>query len=363
MPSREEMLTGAAQIDFVPWWRRALILSAVLVVISIGALAVNGLNFGIDFEGGIAWEVKAVGVSTADARAAVADLGLEDAKIQQVGEDVIRVQAGEQLRDREREVATALAELAEVDVSEVSINTVGPSWGEEITRAALRALLFFFAAILVYLSWRLEWRMAVTALIAVAHDILVSAGIYAVFGFEVAPATVIAFLTILGYSIYDTIVVFDKVQENQAKLSLSSRMTYTQLMNRSMNQVLWRSINTTVSSMIPVLCLLIIGSFVLGVTTLRDFAVALAVGLAAGAYSSVFVAAPVLTFFKEREPRNRAIRERLESGRATPLERVATPDAVGADRPVTSATAGHSSATAARLSSNHPPRPRKKKKR
>lgn len=329
----ERRLTGEKSIDFLKLWKKGLLLSAVLVIASVASLAVSGLNYGIDFEGGIAWEVKAPGVSVDETRDALEPLGLGEVKIQTVGEDVIRVQAGTDAADQEAEVADTLAELAGTERTEVSIAEVGPSWGDEITAAAVRALVWFFLVILGYLSLRLEWRMAVGALVAVTHDILISAGVYSIFQFEVTPATVISFLTILGYSIYDTIVVFDKVQENAAKPSLTARMTYPEMMNLSMNQVLLRSINTTVSSLIPVLCVLIIGSGVLGVTTLRDFSLALAVGLTAGAYSSIFVAAPVVAWLKARDPNTRQ-----RTGTRTSTARRTPSTSTAASRSTTSST-------------------------
>ena len=298
-------------IDFVTWWKRTLVLSAVLMVISIGSLATRGLNLGIDFEGGVSWEVPAPGVSVSETRDALGSVGEANAKIQIVGGDTVRVQSGEATTEHQAEVRQTLADLAGTDVSEVSVSTVGASWGSDITRSAIRALVLFFLAILVYLTIRLEWRMAVAAIIAVVHDVLISVGVYSVFQFEVTPGTVIAFLTILGYSIYDTIVVDDKIKENERLVGLSGRMTYTQMVSVSMNQVLWRSLNTTITSLLPVISLLVVGSFIMGAVTLQEFAIALFVGLTVGAYSSLFVAAPVLVWFKEREPRNRTTRERL----------------------------------------------------
>ncbi len=197
--------------------------------------------------------------------------------------------------------------------TEVSVSTVGASWGSDITEASVRALVLFFAAILLYLTIRLEWRMAVAAIVAVAHDVIISVGVYSIFQFEVTPGTVIAFLTILGYSIYDTIVVDDKIKENERFVGLTGRMTYAQMVNRSMNQVLLRSINTTVVALLPVISLLVVGSWILGAVTLQEFSLALLVGLTAGAYSSIYVAAPILVWLKEKEPKNRSVRERLEA--------------------------------------------------
>ena len=282
-------------------------------MLSIGSLFARGLNLGIDFEGGVSWEVPAPGVSVEDARTVLAGVGLADAKIQIVGSDTLRVQGPNESDERTREVTVTLSETAGVPTTEVSVSTVGASWGSDITEASVRALVLFFAAILLYLTIRLEWRMAVAAIVAVAHDVIISVGVYSIFQFEVTPGTVIAFLTILGYSIYDTIVVDDKIKENERFVGLTGRMTYGQMVNRSMNQVLLRSINTTVVALLPVFSLLIVGSWILGAVTLQEFSLALLVGLTAGAYSSIYVAAPILVWLKEKEPKNRSVRERLEA--------------------------------------------------
>lgn len=315
MSLARDLYEGETHIDFPKVWRRGLALSALMVVVSIGALFAEGLNLGIDFEGGTVWEVPITNDSgVADARDALSPLGQANAKIQLVDGDTLSVAAGVEAVEKTDEITTVLAEVTGSDTDSINVSAVGPSWGDEITKAARKALIVFFAFIALYITIQLEWKMAVGALAAVAHDIVVSVGFYAVFRFEVTPATVIAFLTILGYSLYDTIVVFDKVQENTARISTSGKMTYTDLVDLSMNQVLTRSMNTTFTTIVPVLSMLVIGSAVLGAVTLRDFALALFIGLLTGAYSSVFIAAPALVFVKEREPRNRALRERLERG-------------------------------------------------
>lgn len=349
---------GETQIDFLKWWRRGLILSAVLVLVSVLSLFVRGLDLGIDFEGGVSYEVAAPGVSTEEARSALDAVGEGSAKIQIVGTDTLRVQGPESTPEQTIEVRRTLAQLADTDASNVSVSSVGASWGGDITRSAIRALVFFFIAILIYLTIRLELRMALAAILAVVHDVLISVGVYSVFQFEVTPATVIAFLTILGYSIYDTIVVDDKIKENEGQVGLGGQMTYAQMTSMSMNQVLLRSINTTVVSLLPVLALLIVGAEIMGAVTLEEFAVALTVGLGVGAYSSIFVAAPVLVFLKERQPRFRSIRERLQS-QGVSTDRAAVPAATVAEGATDDGTA-----TAPRTATGViPPRPRKKTRR
>jgi preprotein translocase subunit SecF len=207
-------------------------------------------------------------------------------------------------------VTQVLAKYANANVNDVSVSTVGPTWGSDVSRKALQALVIFFILLAVYLSVRFEWKMAASAIIAVIHDIIFTVGVYALFRFEVSPATVTAFLTILGFSLYDTVVVFDKVKENETTLNAVGRSTYGDMVNRSLNQVLMRSLSTTFVALLPVASLLIIGSLIMGATTLEDFALALLVGLFIGSYSSIFVAAPILAWWKEREPQYRALRER-----------------------------------------------------
>ncbi len=301
-----EIFAGRSAIDFQPKWRRTLMVSAFLLVGSVVLLLTRGLNLSIDFEGGGVWEVPVDGsVSVADARDAVPSL--TDARIQIVGTgsgDILRVQAGTDAVDDSAGIAADLAELAGVTSDDVSTSTIGPTWGDRITESALWALGWFFVAVALYLAWRLEWRMAVGALAAVVHDLFITAGVYSLFGFEVSPATVIALLTILGYSLYDTVVVFDKVLENQ-RGPVGQKLDDMDLVNQSMNQVLMRSINTTITTVLPVLSMLIIGGVLLGGASIRDFALALFVGLILGTYSSIFVAAPILVWLRALRPEAR----------------------------------------------------------
>jgi preprotein translocase subunit SecF len=318
---RHRLYHGETSFDFVGrrWWWFGV--SAAVIAIGIISLLTQGLNYGIDFKGGNAWEVKAPGVSVARARDALRPLGLAEAKIQIAGSDTLRVEAKHRSADDQRKISEKLASLAKVDPGQVSVNDVGPSWGKAVTKKARTALIVFFVLITIYISLRFEWKMALAAIAAVVHDILVTVGIYSLSRFEVTPATVVAFLTILGYSLYDTVVVFDKVQENTKGMAASGRMTYSQTVNLSMNQVLMRSINTSLVAIMPILSVLVIGSGVLGATALKDFGLALLVGLLTGAYSSIFVASPILAMVKEREPRYANIRHKVLSkgGAGAPL--------------------------------------------
>jgi preprotein translocase subunit SecF len=374
---------GETAFDFVGNTKRWLLISGIVIAIGVVSLLTRGLNFGIDFRGGTAWEVPASHPSVSAARDALRPLGLADAKIQVLGTNVLRVQADpqsgsvENRKAQQEKVSEALAKAGHVDVSRVSVNEVGPSWGSEITGKALRALIAFLIVITIYISFRFEPKMAIAALAALAHDILITVGIYSLSGFEVTPATVVAFLTILGYSLYDTIVVFDKVEENTRGLAASGRMTYGDVVNLSMNQVLMRSLNTSLVAIMPIFSILFVGAYLLGATTLEDFGLALMIGLLTGAYSSIFIASPLLAVLKEREPRYAAIRQRLESrpgsavGPLTPAAAAAaaggvTPGAVAVDGDAEPARPAKSNAarnTAGRPRPGVAPRPRKKGKR
>ena len=384
---------GEHFFDFPKMWRKALVASALLVVISIAALLGRGLNLGIEFEGGTSWEVTASGLTVAEVRDELSGTGAESGKIQTLGTDAIRVRADLDTAQDVEEVTARLAALAGVEVTDVSVTTVGPSWGDQITSKARNALLWFFVIVAGYIALRLEWKMAVGALVAVAHDILISVGVYAVFQFEVTPATVIAFLTIMGYSLYDTIVVYDKVRDVGGRLTVTGRYTYSEMMNQSLNQVLMRSINTSITSVLPVLSMLVIGSLFLGALTLREFAIALLIGILVGTYSSIFVAASVVAYMKEREAENRALATKIE-GRTgetgtrrisdedvalagIPVARERAPGRSGSDRSSSNSggrgssrsargQAAQRSAAAKRTPTSarpgQPPKPRKKKK-
>jgi preprotein translocase subunit SecF len=293
-------------------WRWAIVSGALLLAGLIG-FAVNGLNLGIDFTGGTSWQfttVSSKSPSTGDIRALVAPLGAIDAKVVIVGSNGVRVQSQDLTQQQQDKVTAALAKYGGIKAAEVSVSDVGPTWGGQVSGKALQALVIFLVVITLYLSLRFEFKMAVSSLTAVVHDIAITIGVYAITGFEVTPATVIAFLTILGFSLYDTVVVFDKIKENTPQLATVKGLTYTEMANRSLNQVLMRSLNTSFVALLPVASLLVVGVWIYGALALRDFGLALFVGLLTGAYSSIFVATPVLAWWKEREPRYRALEER-----------------------------------------------------
>jgi preprotein translocase subunit SecF len=359
---------GETAFDFVGRRRRWFLLSAVIIVIGLGSLLFRGLNFGIDFKGGTVWEVPS-SASVAHVRDVLGAVSpdLRQAKIEiltdrQSGAHSVRVQAEASATKDKTKVAAvtaALAKMANRSPNDVTLNDVGASWGNDITAKAERALVLFMVAVFVYITFRFERKMAIAAMAALVHDILITAGIYSLSGFQVTPATVIAFLTILGYSLYDTIVVFDKIEENTKGLASTGRMTYTDTVNLSMNQVLMRSLNTSLVAIMPILSILVIGSVVLGASALQDFGLALFIGLLTGAYSSIFIASPLLAMLKEREPRYSLIRQRLSTKGAAgtaPLTPAAAaaglllPAAAGGSKPArsTAKAGGSPAATPAR---------------
>lgn len=411
---------GETRANIIGRWKVWFALSAVVVLAGTIALIGNGLNLGLDFTGGTAWEVPAGKAKVADVQEAMGRLGYDDTQVQLLtqskgGKSVstLRVEAAatatpasattealdatlssltsvakkvpsdgrsaiegvhdqltgvdgpfrtavpdelkalqdqvatlakalptstdkvalakssaaamrtkvdslEELEQAERNrlgqaVSAELAKLTGSSIKEVTVDNVGPSWGKQISEKARTALIVFLIAILLYITLRFEFRMALATIVALLHDLLVVVGIYALLQFPVTPATVIAVLTILGFSIYDGIVVFDRVDENTKLLGKKSKMTYSDMANLSMNQVLMRSLNTSITALLPILSVLVIGAFVLGATTLEEFGLALFLGLLSGAYSSIFIATPLLALLKEREPRYRELRARLES--------------------------------------------------
>src|SRR3954471_24842125 len=318
---------GETNLDFIGRTKVWFILSAIFLLIGFGSLLTKGLNLGIDFEGGAVFEVPSQTFSVNQARDVVTAHGIGDPKVQELVSQTdrrIRVQTETLPTGKAEEVQKALADAAHIGVGEIHRDEVGPSWGQEISNKARNALIVFLIVITLYISLRFEFKMAIPTLIALVHDVLMTIGIYSLSGLEVTPATVVALLTILGYSIYDGIVVFDKVHENTRLVSATNRVSYGDMVNLSLNQTLMRSLNTSITALIPITSLLLIGSLVLGATTLEEFGLALLIGLASGAYSSIFIASPLLVIYKEREPRYRDIRRRMESrATAKPLAREA----------------------------------------
>jgi SecD/SecF fusion protein len=297
-------------IDFMGNRRWMFLASGIVLVVAIASLALRGLNLGIEFKGGTVMTFSNVKSATiSDVRAAAAAASVTDAQVQTTPGGFIVRSVETSTTDAETQ-ATSIAAALKVSSTDTQVSTIGPEWGANITNAAMIALTVSIMAILLYVSVRFEYKMAVTGVIALAHDVIITLGLYALIGRELTPNTVAALLTIMGYSLYDTIVVFHRIRENTQNLTKKSFMA---MANDSLNQVLARWINTGLSSLIPVVCLLTFGG-----STLKDFAFALTIGLVSGAYSSVAVASPLYAMWKSREPRFQALAKKYAatSGRA-----------------------------------------------
>jgi preprotein translocase subunit SecF len=365
---------GENDVDFPTWGRRLLVVSFVLMAVSVVSLVVNGLSLSLEFEGGSTWAVPSKDFTESEARDVLGEFdAAEGAKLQEAttadGTRILRITSQVDDVNTGSEVADALAEAAGLEVGEVTVTTVGPSWGDDITRQAVQSLIWFTVLVAAYLAWRLEPKMALSAMLAIFHDVVITVGIYSLLGWEVTPATVIAFLTILGFSLYDTVVVFDRTKDGEHRYGRGGQYTYTTIMRRSLNQSLMRCVNTSITTLLPIFSMLLVGGYLLDQPLLIDFSRALIIGLMLGTYSSLFVASPIEVALKERERRWTEIRNRLVNkgmdvsdtrwhDRPTPVGAAAAGggDAAGAARP----------GDAPPLSVNvggHPPRPRKSRKR
>ncbi|MFD9244020.1 protein translocase subunit SecF, partial [Streptomyces sp. NPDC059556] len=291
-------------------------LSILITITAIVALAVRGLNMGIEFQGGAVFTTPKSEVSVSQAQEYAEEASGHDAIVQQLGNGSLRIQVGGLDTAQSDKVRTELAKDLNVPEDKIAAELVGPSWGEQIATKAWTGLGVFMILVVIYLAIAFEWRMAVAALIALIHDLTITVGIYSLVGFEVTVGTVIGLLTILGYSLYDTVVVFDSLKEQTKDITKQTRFTYSELANRSINGTLVRSINTTVVALLPVAGLLFIGGGVLGAGMLNDISLSLFVGLAAGAYSSIFIATPLVADLKERDPAIRALKKRIMAKRA-----------------------------------------------
>jgi preprotein translocase subunit SecF len=312
--------SGETSIDFIGKRRRWYALSGLLIIASIAALSLQGLHLGIEFKGGASYTVTKVGSTVEQAESALTAAGITGENIVQlVGNDKVRIQTGSLANDKSNALQDSLASTFGVSVDSIDTQIIGPSWGKEITRKALYGLIGFIAVVMLYLAMAFEPKMAVAAIVAVIHDVFITVGIYALVGFDVTPATVIGFLTILGYSLYDTVVVFDKVRENTRSVTATSKMTYSQAANLAVNQTLVRSANTSIMALLPVGSILFVGAGLLGAGTLKDLSLALFIGLATGAYSSIFIATPLLAVMREREPAMQALAKRVNARGGSPV--------------------------------------------
>lgn len=316
---------GETSLEIIANRKKWYLLSLVFVLLSMFALGFKAVELSIEFKGGSSFTVTAPTGTIDQAKAAVTRSGYAgELRAQTIGEDKIRIQTGVIEQSQSNSIQDALAEEFGVTVESIDTQNVGPSWGEEISRKALQGLVAFLVIIMIYLALAFEPKMAIAAIVALIHDVFITVGIYALVGFEVSPSTVIGFLTILGYSLYDTVVVFDKVRENTRAITATGRYTYGQATNLAVNQTIVRSLNTSLIALLPVAAILFVGAGILGAGTLKDLSLAL-IGLIAGTYSSIFIAAPVLVQLREREPAIKALNQRVLArggGSATPSQRI-----------------------------------------
>jgi preprotein translocase subunit SecF len=319
-----QLYRGETRFDFIGTRKRWYLASLLLLTVCVLSIAFRGFNVGIDFKGGTQFQVNAANTSitTNQVEEAMAKTGHgTETAAQEVGSGSTRqiiIKTKELKLDEQSQVQKQLASALKVDAKRgISVESVSSSWGSEITKKAVQGLIVFLLVVFAYITLRFEVKMAVGAMVALLHDLVIAAGIYSIVGFELTPSTIVGLLTILGFSLYDTVVVFDKVAENSRDLLVTARETYASAANRAVNQTLMRSINTSLISLLPVAGLLFVGAGLLGVGTIKDLALILFIGLAVGAYSSLFLATPVVVELKEREARYRGLAKRVQARRTS----------------------------------------------
>jgi preprotein translocase subunit SecF len=322
-----KMYRGESTFRFIATRNRWYLASLILIVICVFSIAFRGFNFGIDFSGGSTFQLPASNtVTTTTVDTAFSDAGISSAEpSQKVGANPpqITIKTGSLAVAEQQQVKNKVAKELGINTKAISFNTVGSDWGHDVTVKAIEGLIVFLIVVSIYISFRFQWRMAVGGMVALLHDLVIAAGIYSIVGFEVTPSTVVGLLTILGFSLYDTVVVYDKVAENSKDLLAGSRTTYSDAANLAVNQTLMRSINTSLIALLPVAGLLFVGAGLLGVGTIKDLALILFVGLASGAYSSLFLATPIVVELTERTPEYKALTKRVVAKRASEARRAA----------------------------------------
>jgi preprotein translocase subunit SecF len=338
---------GEVSINFVRRQRTWYTISGVILLVSVVALLVRRLNFSLEFKGGSSFTFPASSSTSQNAVSrVVTGAGGGDATVQYTSYKLLHewtVQTASLPSAVTQNVASALEKAFRIAQSNMSVQIIGPTWGSQITSKAIEALIVFLVVIVIYLSIAFEWRMAVAAFVALIHDIVITVGVYALTGFSVSPTSVIGLLTILGYSLYDTVVVFDKVRENTAGLLTTQRSTYSDAANLALNQTLVRSMNTSLTALLPVASILFVGAGLLGAGTLKDLALVLFVGMLSGTYSSIFIATPVLADLKERDPQYKdlavKVGRRLAGGRSAQRAATETASTTAAGAPASTAAA------------------------
>ncbi|MCC5034017.1 protein translocase subunit SecF [Streptomyces sp. WAC 00631] len=326
-----KLYRGELSYDFVGRRKFWYGITLLVVITALAGLGVRGLYLGIEFQGGAVFTTQpSAPISVEQARETVREASGRDARVQELGSGALRIQVTELTTEESGETREALAEQLGIEAQDLNVELVGPSWGDQMTTKALQGLVVFLALVSVYLAIAFEWRMSVAALVALLHDLIITVGVYAIVGFEVTPGTVVGVLTILGYSLYDTVVVFDKVKEKTQNYTKQTRYTYGELANLGINATVIRSVNTSVVALLPVAALLFIGSGLLGGGMLKDIALSLFVGLAAGTFSSIMIATPISVDLRLRQPDVKAHDRRVLGKRA---RREAAGEQDGADGP------------------------------
>jgi preprotein translocase subunit SecF len=309
------LYTGESSFDFVGRRKVWFLIAAVLVLISAVLLVKPGLTYGIEFEGGSEFRVTGSSDQEAAREAVEAVMPGSVPTVTTVGQDGVRIQTETLSSGELDEIRAELVQRLGVADTEVTSSSIGPSWGADVTNKAITGLVVFLVIVSIVMALYFRaWTMAVATLVALFHDLVITAGVYALVGFEVTPASVIGFLTILGYSLYDTVVVFDKVRENTDAAFEKKDRTFGEAANLAVNQTIVRSVNTTVVALLPVAAILFIGDLLLGAGTLRDISLALFVGMLVGAYSSIFVATPLLVVLRRREARVQELDREVRAG-------------------------------------------------
>ena len=332
----KRLYRGETNIDFIGTRKRWYLASAVLLLICILSFIFRGFNYGVEFEGGTQFRIQTSGTSitATDVNTAMADAGAnhaEPATVVGSGNSQTIVVKTEQMASAETaKVVASVAKQLHIPPSNINVTAVSSSWGHDVTVKAIQGLIVFLIVVSIYIALRFQWRMAVGGILALLHDLVLAAGVYSIVGFEVTPSTVVGLLTILGFSLYDTVVVYDKVAENSRDILAGSRMTFSEAANLAVNQTLMRSINTSLIALLPVAGLLFVGAGILGVGTIKDLALILFVGLASGAYSSLFLATPIVVDLTERDPRYQALTKRVAAKRSSDARRAAEAELTGA---------------------------------
>ncbi|GAA1504593.1 protein translocase subunit SecF [Sphaerisporangium rubeum] len=339
---------GEVDIDFVGRYKLWSILSGALLLVSVLGLLIQGLNLGVEFKGGSVFSfTKPPSSSIQEVRSTFEEAGVHQVIVQEAGPRW-RVTTETMPAAEVTRVQNTVSSEFGIPGNQISKQIIGATWGGEVLNKAVIGLIVFMIAIILYLTMAFEWKMAMAAVVALLHDLVITAGVYAWSGFEVTPATMLGFLTILGYSLYDAVVVFDMIKEVTAKLGTASKMTYTEAANNALNHTLIRSLNTTLVAILPVAAILFIGTTLLGAGTLKDLALALFVGMLVGTYSSLCVATPLLVLLKEREPKWTALAKRLQAQRRGAVKDALVKGAVPAAATSSAKAGGGTVATAKR---------------